>query len=130
MHSEKAFSVIYSPHGVNYPLIHTYASHLVNVAALPLTLLLHSFDRVQNPWWMGGNIATGLPGGVAIAQNLMARCWISAHDEDKDNSGLSVMSTKTRKYTVDEVREMLRQERGSNTDVANLAPGAEIVLKA
>lgn len=60
----------------------------------------------------------------------MARCWISAHDEDKDNSGVSVMSVKTRKYTIEEVREMLREERSSNIDVANLASGAEKVLKA
>ncbi len=99
-------------------------------AALPLTLLLHSFDRVQNPWWLGGNIAAGLPGGVEIAQNLMAKCWISAHDEDKDNSGLSVMSVKTRKYKIEEVREMLSRAEGGNINVANLASGAEIVLEA
>ena len=79
---------------------------------------------------MGGNIAAGLPGGVEIAQNLMARCWISAHDEDKDNSGLSVMSVKTRKYKIEEVRDMLRQAKASNVDVANLSSGAEILLRA
>lgn len=131
IHSEKALSFIYSPHGVNYSLIRAYAStHLVSVAALPLTLLLHSFDRVQNPWYMGGNLATGSPGGIEIAQNLMAKCWISAHDEDKDNTGLSVISTKIRKYTKEEVREMLRQHLGSNVNVANLGPGSEMVLKA
>lgn len=60
----------------------------------------------------------------------MARCWISAHDEDKDNTGLSVISVKTKKYTKEEVRSMLRQELGSNVDVANLEPGAQMVLKA
>ena len=131
IHAEKALSFIYSPHGVNYSLIRAYAStHLVSVAALPLTLLLHSFDRVQNPWYLGGNLAAGLPGGIEIAQNLMAKCWISAHDEDKDNTGLAMVSVKTRKYTKEEVREMLRQAVGSNVDVANLAPGAEMVLKA
>ena len=131
MHSEKALSFIYSPHGVNYALIRAYAStHLVSVAALPLTLLLHSFDRVENPWYLGGNVAAGLPGGIEIAQNLMTRCWISAHDEDKDNTGLSVMSVKTRKYTKEEVREMLRRELGSNVNVANLGPGAEMVLRS
>lgn len=60
----------------------------------------------------------------------MTKCWISAHDEEKDNSGLSVMSVKTRKYKVEEVREMLRQERSSNIDVAVLSSGAEMVLKA
>ena len=79
---------------------------------------------------MGGNLAAGLPGGIEIAQNLMTRCWISAHDEEKDNSGLSVMSVKTRKYTKEEVREMLRRELGSNVTVANLGPGAEMVLRS
>ena len=131
LHSEKALSVIYSPHGVDYSLIRPYASsHLVASAALPLTLLLHSFSRVENPWWMGGNIATGVPGGVEIAQNLMAKCWISAHDEEKDSSGLSVMSVKTRKYNTEEAREMLRQQKGNNVDVVTLGVGAEMVLKA
>ncbi|KAL9632854.1 MAG: hypothetical protein Q9164_005051, partial [Protoblastenia rupestris] len=104
--TEKALSLIYSPHGVNYSLIRAYASsHLVQNAALPLTLLLHSFDRVNNPWWMGGNVAAGLPGGVEIAKNLMARCWISAHDEDKDNTGISVANVKTRKYNTEEVEQ-------------------------
>ncbi len=129
--AEKALSLIYSPHGVNYSLIRAYASsHLVQTAALPLTLLLHSFDRVNNPWWMGGNVAAGLPGGVEIAQNLMARCWISAHDEDKDNSGLAVMNVKTRKYTKEEVREMLWAQKGGNIHVANLGVGEEMMLKA
>ncbi|MCJ1273310.1 hypothetical protein MMC21_001100 [Puttea exsequens] len=131
IHSERTLSVIYSPHGVNYSLIRAYASsHLITTAALPLTLLLHSFDRVNNPWWMGGNIAAGLPGGVEIAQNLLAKTWVSAHDEDKDNSGLSVMSTKTRKHTADEVRDMLRQGKSGNTGVVVMSVGAELVLKA
>ena len=79
---------------------------------------------------MGGNIATGVPGGVEIAQNLMAKCWISAHDEEKDSSGLSVMSVKTRKYNTEEAREMLRQQKGNNVDVVSLGVGAEMVLKA
>lgn len=78
---------------------------------------------------MGGNVAAGLPGGVEIAQNLMARCWVSAHDEDKDNSGLSVMQVKTRKYNTEEVIEMVRNQCGS-TSVVNLGAGQELVLKA
>lgn len=125
--SEKTLSIIYSPHGVSYPLLRSYASsHLVASAALPLTALLHSFDRVQNPWWLGGNINAGLPGGVEIAKNLMAKCWISAHDEDKENSGISVMKVATRKHTRSEVSEMV----GKPTGVEVLAVGAEIVLHA
>lgn len=123
----KTLSIIYSPHGISYPLIRTYASsHLVSSAALPLTALLHSFDRVQNPWWMGGNVNAGLPGGVEIAKNLMAKCWISAHDEDKENSGLAVMKISKYKYTTKEVCEMV----GDYTNVEVLAVGAEKILKA
>ncbi|MDI1489798.1 MAG: hypothetical protein OHK93_000996 [Ramalina farinacea] len=123
----KALSLIYSPHGVDYNLLRSYAStHLVRSAALPLTLLLHSFDRVSNPWWMGGNVATGLPGGVEIAKNLMARCWISAHDEDKDNTGISVANVKTRKYNLDEVERMVDRA----TKIVNLGVGEDLSLTA
>jgi len=123
-------SVIYSPHGVDFSLIRTFASsHLIQTAALPLTLLLHSFDRVSNPWWMGGNVAAGLPGGVEIATSLMAKCWISAHDEDKDNTGISVKNVKIRKFTKEEVREMLLAESTGNIDVVNLGIGEEMLMK-
>ncbi|CAF9907131.1 MAG: hypothetical protein HETSPECPRED_007047 [Heterodermia speciosa] len=127
---EKTLSLIYSPHGVPYSLLRPYASsHLVSAAALPLTALLHSFDRVENPWWLGGNVNAGLPGGVEIAQNLMAKCWISAHDEDKENSGLSVKKVVTRKYNSAEVREMIAKGKGA-TGVAVLDCGEELKLRA
>lgn len=124
--------MIYSPHGVTYAHIKPYAiAHLVREAALPLTALLHSFDRVQNPWWLGGNISAGLPGGLEIAQNLLARAWISAHDEDKENSGFSVSSVKTRKYSVDEVRSLVENVNTNvKTEVRVLDVGDEMVLKA
>lgn len=75
---------------------------------------------------MGGNINSGLPGGVEIAKNLMARCWISAHDEEKDNTGLSVMKVVTRKHHIDEVRSMV----GGCTEVMALGVGEERVLRA
>ncbi|KAL8739831.1 MAG: hypothetical protein Q9190_007401, partial [Brigantiaea leucoxantha] len=107
----KTLSLIYSPHGLSHePLIPYATHHLVPLAALPLTILLHSFDRVENPWWLGGNVAAGLPGGVEIAKNLMARYWISAHDEDKETTGLSVMRVTFKKYTIEDVREMVFRE--------------------
>ena len=122
--------MIYTPHGVPYSVLRPYASsHLVSTAALPLTALLHSFDRVENPWWLGGNVNAGLPGGVEIAQSLMAKCWISAHDEEKENTGLSVKKVVTRKYTAAEVREMVAKRKGG-MGVAVLDCGEEIKLKA
>ncbi|KAG8532693.1 uncharacterized protein KY384_002570 [Bacidia gigantensis] len=126
--TEKALSVIYSPHGVSYSLIRSYASSfLIQKAALPLTLLLHSFDRVDNPWWMGGNVAAGLPGGVEIARNLMARCWVSAHDEDKINTGISVKNVRTQKFSQQEAMSAMVED---GTKVLNLGVGEEILMRS
>ena len=81
---------------------------------------------------MGGNVSAGLPGGVEIAQNLMVRYWIKAHDEDKENSGLAVKKVKTRKYRIDEVKEMLQEgKKGGRcgTTVVALNVGQEMVMK-
>lgn len=125
---EKTLSVIYSPHGVSYDIIQPYAtSHLVSESALPLTALLHSFDCVENPWWLGGNISAGSPGGLEIAQNLYAQAWISAHDADKDNRGWAVKQTRIGQYAVDEVMRMIangsKRKSLSNTTVVSLGPG-------
>jgi hypothetical protein len=105
---EKTLSVLYSPHGVPYEDIQPYAScHLVNEAALPLTALIHSFDRVENPWYLGGNISAGSPGGLRIARSLYAQTWISAHDADKNNRGFSVKQTRIGKFAADKIESML-----------------------
>ena len=129
----KTLSVIYSPHGVTYSHVLPYAtSHLVSRAALPLTLLLHAFDRVQNPWYLGGNISMGMPGGLEIARNLLAKCWISAHDEDKEKSGFSVAKLCISKYSVADVTKLVEMERRGEKvglDVRVLDCGQEALLK-
>ncbi|KAF2707362.1 hypothetical protein K504DRAFT_384107 [Pleomassaria siparia CBS 279.74] len=129
---EKTLSVIYSPHGVPYEIIRPYASsHLVNESALPLTALIHSFDRVENPWYLGGNISAGSPGGMQIAQSLLAKAWISAHDADKNNRGWSVKQVRIGKFDSDNIRGMLLQGRQnkpctlSEMQIINLASGDE-----
>lgn len=129
---EKTLSVIYSPHGVSFDTIRPYAtSHLVSESALPLTALMHSFDCVDNPWWLGGNISAGSPGGLEIARSLYARAWISAHDADKDNRGWAVKQTRIGQFAVDEVRRMFasspkgKQQSATRTDVISLAAGEE-----
>ncbi|KAH7039064.1 hypothetical protein B0J12DRAFT_676240 [Macrophomina phaseolina] len=126
---ERTLSLIYSPHGVSYSVLEPYAStHLIQQSALPLTALLHSFDRVDNPWYLGGNIAAGVPGGSEIARQLMAKCWVSAHDEEKDNRGVSVMKLRVRRMEVEEVKRTL-EEKGISAQVARLQPGEEIIVR-
>jgi hypothetical protein len=125
---EKTLSVIYSPHGVSYDVIRPYASsYLVSESALPLTALLHSFDCVENPWWLGGNISAGSPGGTEIAKSLYAKAWISAHDADKDNRGWAVKLTQIAQHAVDEVKKMVEEgvirKTLPNTEVCSLGAG-------
>jgi len=125
-------SVIYSPHGVSYEVIRPWASdHLVTEAALPLSALIHSFDRVENPWYLGGNISAGSPGGIQIARSLYAQAWISAHDADKNNRGFSVRQTRIGKYAVEEIKRLLQQEGNKKlsasreVDIVALASGEQ-----
>ena len=125
---EKTLSVIYSPHGVSYDVIRPYASsYLVSESALPLTALLHSFDCVENPWWLGGNISAGSPGGTEIAKSLYAKAWISAHDADKDNRGWAVKLTQIAQHAVDEVKKMVEEgvvrKKLPNTEIITLGSG-------
>ncbi|KIW93439.1 uncharacterized protein Z519_06044 [Cladophialophora bantiana CBS 173.52] len=134
----KAISIIYSPHGLPLSDLQPYIqNHLVRLAgALPLTLLLHSFDYAQNPWYLGGNIMAGMYGGAEIARALMARCWIRAHDEPKDSRGISVKKLRVRRISVDEVRRHLWEgeegewlrKRGWTCDVRQLGAGREIFI--
>ncbi|KAI9668736.1 MAG: hypothetical protein M1829_005276 [Trizodia sp. TS-e1964] len=129
--ADRAVSILYSPHGVPFSVIKPYAEkHLVRESALPLTLLLHSFDRVQNPWWLGGNVCAGLPGGAPIAQNLLARYWISAHDEVKEVGGLAVRNIQFDRYSRDEVAALINTDGNSatQTEVVELCSGDEICL--
>lgn len=134
----KAISVIYSPHGVGLADLQPYIQHhLVRLpGALPLTILFHSFDFAQNPWYLGGNIMTGLPGGALIARALMARCWISAHDEVKDDRGISVKQLKVKRIPADRVRKYLWEgeqgqwlkKTGWTCDVRSLDVGKEMTI--
>jgi hypothetical protein len=131
----KALSVIFSPHGCTYNTLKPYiTSHLVSEAALPLTALLHCFDRVSNAWYLGGNVCTGFPGGLEIAQNLCARAWISAHDGDKDVKGLATKKIVVEKYDREEVESVIspRSEKFPNrrigTEAVVLQSGEEIRL--
>jgi hypothetical protein len=133
--SDRALSVIFSPHGCTYRTIAPYAtSHLISEAALPLTSLLHAFDRISNPWYLGGNIISGFPGGLEIAQNLCAKTWISAHDGDKVTTGVASWSIKSRKWEREEVESVVSPrsdkfpERRMGPEVLVLGTGEEVRL--
>lgn len=115
----KTLSVLYSPHGVSYSVIAPYASnHLSNEAALPLTALFHSINIEENPWFMGGKVSDGYPGGERIVRELGPQYWIGAHDEDKDNKGWSVTWIKSTAYTVEDAQRMLDEASNVNNKVA------------
>jgi hypothetical protein len=132
---DRTLSLIFSPHGCSYKTLAPYVtSHLVSEAALPLTALLHCFDRVQNAWYMGGNISAGFPGGLEIVQNLCAKAWISAHDGDKETTGFANNAIQVEKYAREEIEKVIspRSEhfprRRAGTEAVKLEPGEEITL--
>ena len=106
-------------------------SHLVTEAALPLTALLHCFDRVTNVWYLGGNICAGFPGGREIVESLLARCWISAHDADKTSKGFATKKLLFEKYRKEEVEAVVSPrsekfpDRKIGTEVIVLGVGEE-----
>lgn len=119
-HKEKTLSIIYTPHGLSLHTLDAYIdSHLLPMQALPLTCLFHSINVEQNPWFMGGLVANGAPGGLRIARELHVRHWISAHDEVKDNRGVATTWIKSRQYGPGEVKQMLREGvEGMSNDTA------------
>lgn len=131
---QRTLSVLFSPHGLPYSALRPFVtSHLVSSSALPLTALLHSFDRVSNPWYLGGNISAGLPGGVEIAQKLIPQVWISAHDGDKNTTGFATLQTTITKFDREKVEEIVSPKSAqfsskTTTEVAVLKAGEEMFL--
>lgn len=142
---DRAISVIFSPHGISYSSLEPWATtHLLAEAALPLTALLHCFDTVSNPWWLGGTMSAGMPVGQEIASALLAQAWISTHDADKNVKGLASKLTgrvsRIRKYKQEEVRQGLekaerttpgcksKSSSGQRTEILTLKSGEEVTL--
>lgn len=79
---------------------------------------------------------TGMYGGADIARALMARCWISAHDAEKDDRGLSVKRLRVKRIAAEEVRRALWEgeegewlkKKGWTCDVRSLDIGKEMVV--
>ncbi|KAK4549297.1 hypothetical protein LTR36_007756 [Oleoguttula mirabilis] len=119
-HKEKTLSVLYTPHGVSSTTLTPYIDrHLRPTSAgAPLTALFHCLNTEENPWFLGGIVANGAPGGTAIARQLRAQHWIGAHDEAKDLRGVATTWIKSRLYTVGDVEGMLREGRVVGRDAA------------
>ncbi|KAI1345289.1 hypothetical protein F5Y15DRAFT_23165 [Xylariaceae sp. FL0016] len=146
----RPISLIFSPHGLSYANLASYAtSHLVSEAALPLTALLHCMDRINNPWWLGGNICAGVPYGAEIASMLGAKVWVSAHDGDKDVRGLATGMLKTRKWKREEIEgaidpnlksdkmndqegvvEKIQRAKNGGTEILRMNCGDEVIASA
>ncbi len=73
----------------------------------------------------------GVDGGLEIARALMARCWVSAHDEVKDDRGVAVKFLKCERNSAELVKNNITQSEGKwECDVRSLEVGAEVRLRA
>lgn len=109
------------------PLSLYATTHLVKEAALPLTALLHCFDSVTNPWWLGGNVLLGAPAGREIALRLGARVWVSCHDGAKEVKGLATGWLRTRRWEREDVQKGVCEENEEGR--AAIRKGENNVLK-
>lgn len=125
-HYTPPVSLLYSPHGLPYKVISRYVPHLRRRGALPLSVLLHSFDSVSNPWYLGGSICSGFPGGKEIAEKLSATVWISAHDGDKEIKGIANGGLQITKYGISEVESIMSPR--SDKFPANKELGTKMVV--
>lgn len=74
-------------------------------------------------------ISAGFAGGMQIANGLMARYWISAHDEDKHVGGVGTWTVKTRKFDRDEADKLGLGLGGKHkTEMMVLDTGGEMVI--
>lgn len=71
----------------------------------------------------------GMDGGIEIARALMARNWISAHDEEKDDRGVGIKLLKCNRNSVDLVKqEIARVDNTWECEVRSLDVGTEVRL--
>jgi hypothetical protein len=94
-------------------------------------------DSISNPWWLGGNICSGTVTGGEIARKLGARCWVSAHDADKDVRGFGTGLLKTKRWERQEIMGIVgldpglgdetSQAKGSATSNSDTDKGIEIL---
>jgi len=127
--SERVLSVVYTPHGVTHRTLESYLlSHLSEMNALPLCALIHSLNIESNPWFMGGLIANGAPGGVDLLKQVQAKYWIGAHDEAKDNRGMATKLLKTQYFDIEDVEEMLSRAGVSGIEVIELNAGEVLTV--
>ncbi|KAK4682111.1 hypothetical protein QC764_113598 [Podospora pseudoanserina] len=130
---DRPISILYIPHGIPYPTIHTYiTNHLISEAALPLTVLLHPFNNTHHR----GTV----PSGIEIAIKIAAKVWIGAHDGDLVLRGLinRLLFSRRRKipkqYTKDDIHQLLATKEEENATTTNktavlvLEPGEKTTL--
>lgn len=93
-------NVLFSPHGSPLDCVRPW---LEDLDGGKLDLMLWPWNRVANPWWLGGVISGGFPSGKPVCEAVEVGGWVSAHDEEKRVEGwVSGWIAKTR-WNADEV---------------------------
>jgi hypothetical protein len=121
----KAISIFYSPHGPCRRSLKPLSHYLSSIAALPLTLLFHSFDKVENPRILGGVVAGGAIAGAKVARELNARYIMATHDAEKVTAGFATTWVKTKKFEQDELMQVL-----GDTEIIELDAGQDLTINS
>lgn len=120
---DRPLSIIHCPHGIKPGVMDPYIKDfLLPRGGIPLTALLHPFDQVRNPWYLGGEVCKGAEKGAIHAVKLLPLAWIRTHDADKFLKGIGTMLLKFVKRDECEVAEMLSPLAQENPGVKYIHP--------
>lgn len=67
---------------------------------------------MNNPWWLGGEVAAGFECGRKVCEATEVSHWVASHDDDKEVSGWVTRWMVTRFWGEEKVREHLRERVG------------------
>ncbi|KAI1300626.1 hypothetical protein F5Y03DRAFT_226348 [Xylaria venustula] len=91
--AEEAYSVIYSPHGIE-----SIALAGVKDTGLRTLALLHGLDDIRI--WMTKQLNLGAVNGVAAAREAGAKYWVATHDEVKKGGGFVSLLLRRTKWSI------------------------------
>ncbi|KAI0970708.1 hypothetical protein F4678DRAFT_116035 [Xylaria arbuscula] len=119
--AEEAYSVIYSPHGIE-----PGALAGVKDAGLRTLALLHGLDDIR--LWMTKQLNLGAVNGVAAAREAGAKYWVATHDEVKKGGGfVSLLLRRTKWSVTDAVRREGEKGAAKGGEDDNEVAGYEFV---
>lgn len=120
--------LLYVAHGCRLESIELWFRSNPNVRCVAL---LHGFEKISNPFWLGGLLNYGFRSASEIVVALRIPIWISTHDENKKATGLVSKFLQRDNATIFQVNEYFQNvsNRSSTTKIVQIPNGESICLE-